>query len=99
MLFADVLESADEFWAICTDHKTLEFMFYPYTSLSKNSSAMIHRLSVALSAYRYTIEHRSAKDIQHADFLVRRLSKYYLFIQQISLNRVRFTQNTRTLNP
>ncbi len=57
---------------------------------------MVHRLSVALSAYRYTIEHRSAKHIQHADFLVRRLSKYYLFIQHISLNRVRLTQDTWT---
>ncbi len=42
---------------------------HPDKSLSKNSLAMFQRWSVALGAYKYTIEHRSAKHIQRADFL------------------------------
>ncbi len=80
-----LLESVAVFWdvnrlhkylfnvdfTLCIDHKVLEFVYHLDKSLSKNSSAMAHRWSVTLDAYRYTIEHRSAKHIQHADFLSR----------------------------
>ncbi len=54
---------------ICTDHKALEFVYYPEKFLSKKSSAKAQRLNVALGAQRYTIEHLSAKHIQEADFM------------------------------
>ncbi len=77
-------------------------MYHPHKSLSKNSSAMVQRWSVALGAYRYTIEHRSAKHIQHADFLSRHFhmsppdpSKDCLLIQPVPINRTRLIQDTR----
>ncbi len=56
---------------IATDHKALEFIYNPEKSLARNSAATVQRWAVDLSSYCYTIEHRSAKQIPHADFLSR----------------------------
>ncbi len=111
-----LLESLVVFWAvkrlhkylfnidftICTDHRALEFVYHPDKSLSKNSSAMVQRWTVALGAYRYTIEHRSVKHKQHADFLSRHShmsppdpSKDCLLIQPVPISRKRLIQDAR----
>lgn len=56
---------------IATDHSALQFIFSPDKSLAKNSTAMVQRWALSLSAYNYEIEHRSGKSIPHADFLSR----------------------------
>ncbi len=56
---------------IATDHKALEFIYNPDKSLARNSAATVQRWAVDLSSYCYTIEHRSAKQMPHADFLSR----------------------------
>lgn len=58
-------------FAIITDHEALKFIYHPTKPLNRSSSAMVHRWSILLSAYNYTIEHRSAKHIQHVDYLSR----------------------------
>ncbi len=51
---------------IATDHKALEFIYNPDKSLARNSTAMVYR-----SFHCYTIEHCSAKQTPHVDFLSR----------------------------
>jgi hypothetical protein len=58
-------------FTIVTDHQALKYIYDPGKSLSRNSTAMVQRWSIALGAYNYTIQHRNAKNIQHADFLSR----------------------------
>ena len=56
---------------IVTDHKALEYLLHPTSSLSKVTSAMMQRWALHLSAYDYSIVHRPGKDIPQADFLSR----------------------------
>ena len=56
---------------IVTDHKALEFIFKPSTSLGKTTSAMLQRWAIELAAYNYEIQHRPGKSIPHADYLSR----------------------------
>ncbi|CAH8568515.1 unnamed protein product [Dicrocoelium dendriticum] len=56
-------------FTIVTDHEALKFIYNPSSSLAKSSAAIVQRWSVALSAYNYVIEHRSAKLIPHVDYL------------------------------
>jgi transposase InsO family protein len=58
-------------FTIVTDHEALKFIYSPTSSLAKSSAAMVQRWSITLSAYNYTIEHRSAKLIPHVDYLSR----------------------------
>ena len=58
-------------FTIVTDHEALKFIYNPYKSLSRSSADMVQRWSIALSAYNYSIQHRSAKQIQHVDYLSR----------------------------
>ncbi|CAH8821629.1 unnamed protein product [Trichobilharzia szidati] len=87
---------------IVTDHQALKFIYNPEKSLNRSSAAKVQRWSLELSAYDYTIEHRSAKDIPHADFL----SRYSLFensandtdcllVQPLPVDRVRLINDTR----
>ncbi|CAH8864175.1 unnamed protein product [Trichobilharzia szidati] len=87
---------------IVTDHQALKFIYNPEKSSNRSSSAVVQRLSLELSAYDYTIEHRSAKDIPDADFL----SRYSLFensandtdcllVQPLPVDRVRLINDTR----
>ncbi|CAH8429951.1 unnamed protein product, partial [Dicrocoelium dendriticum] len=52
-------------------HEALKFIYNPVRSLAKSSIAMLQRWSVALRAYNYVVEHRSAKFIPHLDYLSR----------------------------
>jgi transposase InsO family protein len=61
-------------FTIVTDHEALKFIYSPSSSLAKSSAAMVQRWSIALSAYDYTIEHRSAKHIPHVDYISRNSS-------------------------
>ncbi len=56
---------------IAIDHKALEFIYNPDKPLARNLTAMVQRWAVDLSSHCYTIEHRSAKQIPHANFLSR----------------------------
>ncbi|CAH8556556.1 unnamed protein product [Schistosoma rodhaini] len=58
-------------FTIVTDHEALKFIYHPDKSLARSSAAMVQRWSIALSAYDYTIQHRSAKQIQHVDYISR----------------------------
>ncbi|VDQ09732.1 unnamed protein product, partial [Trichobilharzia regenti] len=72
-------------------------------SLDRSSDAtMVQRWSIELGAYDCTTEHRSAKDILHADFL----SRYSLFensakdtdrllVQPLPVDRIRLINDTR----
>ncbi|GAA47322.1 hypothetical protein CLF_100218 [Clonorchis sinensis] len=46
-------------------------LYHPTKSLAKSSAAKVPRWIIALSSYTYTIVHRSAKMISHADLLSR----------------------------
>ncbi|VDP31097.1 unnamed protein product [Schistosoma mattheei] len=39
---------------------------------TRSSAAMVQRWSIAMSAYDYTVQHRSVKQIQHVDYISRR---------------------------
>jgi hypothetical protein len=56
---------------IVTDHKALEYMLNPSSSLTKTTSAMLQRWALELAAYSYSIEHRPGKRIPHADYFSR----------------------------
>ena len=56
---------------LVTDHKALEFIMRPDSSLSKCTSAMLQRWAISLASYDYTIQYRPGKEIPHADFLSR----------------------------
>lgn len=56
---------------LITDHKALEYIMKPDSSLAKSTSAMLQRWAVSLAAYDYTIQYRPGKQIPHADFLSR----------------------------
>ncbi|CAH8520976.1 unnamed protein product [Schistosoma guineensis] len=58
-------------FTIVTDHEALKFIYHPGKSLARSSAAMVQRWSIALSAYDYTVQHRSAKQIQHVDYISR----------------------------
>ncbi|CAH8665954.1 unnamed protein product [Schistosoma rodhaini] len=58
-------------FTIANDHEALKFIYHPEKSLARSSAAMVQRWSTALSAYDYTVQHRSAKQIQHADYISR----------------------------
>ena len=60
---------------VITDHEALNFVYDSQKSLARSSAAMVQRWSIALSAYDYDIVHRSAKQIQHADYLSRNASE------------------------
>nr|CAH8830390.1 unnamed protein product [Trichobilharzia regenti]CAH8830393.1 unnamed protein product [Trichobilharzia regenti] len=87
---------------IVIDHQALKFIYNPEKSLNKSSAAMVQRWSLELSAYDYTTENRSAKDIPDAAFL----SRYSLFenatndtdcllVQPLPVDRVRLINDTR----
>ncbi|VDO98637.1 unnamed protein product [Schistosoma margrebowiei] len=48
-----------------TDHEALKFIHHPEKSLAISSTAMVQRWSIASSLYDYTVQHRSAEQIQH----------------------------------
>ncbi|VDP58541.1 unnamed protein product [Schistosoma curassoni] len=56
-----------------TDHGALKFIYQPEKSLARSSATMVQRWSIALSIYDYTVQHRSAKQIQHVDYISRQL--------------------------
>ena len=56
---------------IITDHKALEYIFQPSSSLNKTTSAMLQRWAIELAAYSYEIQHLAGKSIPHADYLSR----------------------------
>jgi len=56
---------------IVTDHKPLQYLLHPSSSLNKPTSAMIQRWALHLSAYTYDIIHRPGTDIAQADYLSR----------------------------
>ncbi|KAH9595573.1 hypothetical protein MS3_00001570 [Schistosoma haematobium] len=58
-------------FTILTDHEALKFIYHPEKSLARSSAAMVQRWSIALSAYDYTVQHRSAKQIQHVEYIPR----------------------------
>ncbi|VDP82050.1 unnamed protein product [Schistosoma mattheei] len=58
-------------FTIVTDHEALKFICHPEKFLARSSAAMVQRWSIALSAYDYTVQHRSAKQIQHVDYIYR----------------------------
>lgn len=58
-------------FVIITDHKALQYLLHPESSLGKATSAMIQRWALHLAAYQYEIVHRAGKEIPHADFLSR----------------------------
>ncbi|CAI2735531.1 unnamed protein product [Schistosoma spindalis] len=58
-------------FTIVTDHEALKFIYHPEEALARSSAAMVQRWSIALSAYDYTVQHRSAKQIQHVDYISR----------------------------
>ncbi|CAH8499798.1 unnamed protein product [Schistosoma intercalatum] len=58
-------------FTIVTDHEALKFIYHPEKSLARSSAATVQRRSIALSAYDYTVQHRSAKQIQHVDYISR----------------------------
>ncbi|VDP50147.1 unnamed protein product [Schistosoma curassoni] len=62
---------------ICVSRKltvteqALKFICHPEKSLARSSAAMVQRWCIALSAYDYTIQYRSAKQIQHVGYISR----------------------------
>ncbi|CAH8588012.1 unnamed protein product [Schistosoma mattheei] len=58
-------------FTIVTDHEALKFIYHPEKSLASSSAAMVQRWSIALSAYEYTVQHRSAKQIRNVDYISR----------------------------
>ncbi|CAH8483492.1 unnamed protein product [Schistosoma turkestanicum] len=60
-------------FTIVTDHEALQFIYHPEKSLARASAAMVQRWSIAFSTYDYTVQHRSAKQIQHVDYISRQL--------------------------
>ena len=56
---------------IVTDHKALEFLLHPTSSVGKTTSAMMQRWALNLSAYNYQICHKPGSDIANADYLSR----------------------------
>ena len=89
-------------FTIVTDHEALKFIYNPSSSLAKSSAAMVQRWSIALSAYSYTINHRSAKCIPHADFLSRNASSSEvdmntdcLLVQPLPVSRSLLIQDTK----
>ncbi|VDP63334.1 unnamed protein product [Schistosoma curassoni] len=58
-------------FTIVTDHEALKFIYHPEKSLARSSAPMVQRWSIALSAYDYTVQQRSAKQIQHVDYIPR----------------------------
>ncbi|VDP52514.1 unnamed protein product [Schistosoma curassoni] len=47
----------------------LKFIYHPEKPLARSSAAMVQRWSIALSACDYMVQHRSAKQIQHVDYI------------------------------
>ncbi|MBM6549361.1 RNase H-like domain-containing protein, partial [Streptococcus dysgalactiae] len=88
-------------FTIVSDHEALKFIYNPTNSLAKSSAAMVQRWSIALSAYDYTIEHRSAKQIPHVDFLSRSPFSYAsteidcLLAQPLPISRSSLINDTR----
>lgn len=62
-------------FVIVTDHKALQYLLHPSSSLGKATSAMVQRWALHLSAYNYVIVHRPGKDIAHADYMSRHAFK------------------------
>ncbi|VDP80553.1 unnamed protein product [Schistosoma mattheei] len=60
-------------FTVVTDYEALKFIYHPEKSLARSSAAMVQRWSIALSEYDYTVQHRSAKQIQHVDYTPRQL--------------------------
>ena len=90
---------------LVTDHKALEFIMRPDSSLSKCTSAMLQRWAISLASYDYTIQYRPGKQIPHADFLSRH-SKHEppetddsmtLFINPLPIGRNHLIQETRLI--
>jgi Integrase zinc binding domain/Integrase core domain len=88
-------------FTIITDHEALKFIYHPHKSLARSSAAMVQRWNIALSAYDYTIQHRSAKQIQHVDYLSRQTlsqpenTSDCLLIQPLPVSRSQLIENTR----
>ncbi|KAH9582851.1 hypothetical protein MS3_00000410 [Schistosoma haematobium] len=89
-------------FTIVTDHEALKFIYHPEKSLALSSAAMIQRWSIALSAYDYTVQHRSAKQIQHVDHIYRQSlqdrpinTSDCLLVQPLPVRRPDFIRETR----
>lgn len=51
--------------AIVTHHEAINFIRNTEKSLAPFTVAIVHRWSIDLGAYHYTVQHRSTKHIQH----------------------------------
>lgn len=88
---------------LVTDHKALEFIMRPDSSLSKCTSAMLQRWATSLASYDYTIQYRPGKEIPHADFLSRHCrheppetdESTACFINPLPIGRNHLIQETR----
>lgn len=58
-------------FVILTDHKALEYLLHPTSSVGKTTSAMMQRWALNLSAYNYQIHHKPGSEIANADYLSR----------------------------
>ena len=56
---------------IVTDHRSLRYIFYSHSSLSKGTLNMLQRWALQLSIYDYDIEFARGSQILQADFLSR----------------------------
>ncbi|CAH8542619.1 unnamed protein product [Schistosoma intercalatum] len=89
-------------FTIVTDHEALKFIYHPEKSLARSSAAMVQRWSIALSAYDYTVQHRSAKQIQHVDYISRQslqdkpiITSDCLLVQPLPVRRSDLIRETR----
>lgn len=88
-------------FTIISDHSALQYIYHPDKSLAKTSAAMVQRWSIALSAYTYDVQYRSAKQIQHADYLSRHASSCdtdtsdCLLVQPLPVSRTALIADTR----
>ena len=58
-------------FVINTDHKPLQYILNPSSSLQKSTSAMIQRWAIKLAAYNYEIRYVPGVKIPNADYLTR----------------------------
>ncbi|CAH8507896.1 unnamed protein product [Schistosoma haematobium] len=87
---------------IVTDHEALKFIYHPEKSLARFSAALVQRWSIALSAYDYTVQRRSAKQIQHVDYISRQslqdkpiITSDCLLVQPLPVRRSDLIRETR----
>ncbi|VDP44699.1 unnamed protein product [Schistosoma mattheei] len=50
-------------FTIVTEQEAFKFIYHPEKSLARSSAAMVQRWNIALSAYDYTVQHSSVKQI------------------------------------